>query len=165
MTVAVAATLMAIGLPALLDVNESSKLNAAGRELERELQSARLRAVTNNRALRVRLNCPVVGYYRTVEVLGTAADDSTDRCRQTVYPFPADNNLATRPNYDGPTRVLPNLATVTTGVIEFRPDGSAYNVVGNVAQPIGASVTLTLTRNGKSKAVTVNGSGKIQIQH
>ena len=165
MTVAVAATLMAIGVPVLLDVNESTKLNAAGRELERELQSARLRAVTNNRPLRVRLNCPAVGYYRTVEVLGTVADDSVDRCRQTVYPFPADNDLMTRPNYDGPTRVLPSLATVTTGVIEFRPDGTAHTVAGNVAQPIAGTATLTLTRNGKSKVVTINGSGKIQIQH
>ena len=43
-------------------------------ELEREFQSARLRAVIANRSLRVRLNCPAAGYYRTVEVLGTAAD-------------------------------------------------------------------------------------------
>ena len=166
LTVAVAATLMAIGVPVLLDVNESTKLNAAGRELERELQSARLRAVTNNRPLRVRLNCPAVGYYRTVEVLGTAAvDDAVDRCRQTAYPFPADNDITTRPNYDGPTRVLPNRATVTDAVIEFRPDGRAYSVAANVAQPIAAPVTVTVTRNGKSKAVTINGSGKIQIQH
>ena len=165
MTVAVAATLMAIGMPALLDVNERTKLNAAGRELERELQSARLRAVANNRSLRVRLNCPTVGYYRTVEVLGTAADNTNDRCRQTLYPFPADTNVMTRPNYDGPTRVLPNLATVTTGVIEFRPDGTAHNVVANVAQPMAAPVTLTVTRNSKTKSVTINGSGKVQIQH
>lgn len=164
LTVAVAATLMAIGVPVLLDVNEGTKLNAASRELERELQSARLRAVTNNRPLRVRLNCPAVGYYRTVEVLGTAADDAFDRCRQSAYPFPADNDITTRPNYDGPTRVLPNQATVTNGVIEFRPDGTAYTVVANVAQTIAAPVTLTVTRNGKSKAVTINGSGKIQIQ-
>ena len=162
MTIAVAATLLAIGVPVLFDVTESSRLNAATRELERELQSARLRAVTNNRSLRVRLNCPAAGYYRTVEVLGTAADSATNRCLISAYPFPADMDLTTRPNYDGPPRVLPNQATVTDAVIEFRPDGTAHTVVANVAQPMAVPVTLTVTRLDKSQAVTINGSGKIQ---
>jgi prepilin-type N-terminal cleavage/methylation domain-containing protein len=164
MTVTVAATLLAIGVPVLLDVTESSKLNGATREVERELQSARLRAVQNNRSLRVRLNCPAAGYYRTVEVLGTAADNATNRCLVSAYPFPADNDLTTRPNYDGPPRVLPNQATVTDAVLEFRPDGTAYSVVANVAQALAAPFTITVTRNGKSKAMTLNGSGKIQLQ-
>ena len=62
LTVTVAATLLAIGVPVLKDVTEGSKLNGAARELERELQSARLRAVSSNRSLRVRLNCPATGY-------------------------------------------------------------------------------------------------------
>lgn len=164
MTVAVAATLLAIGVPVLLDVTENSKLTAAARQVERELQSARLRAVTNNRSLRVRLNCPSAGYYRTVEVLGTAADTATNRCLLSAYPFPADTDMTTRPNYDGPPRVLPNQATVTDGVLEFRPDGTAYTVVANVAQPLAAPMTLTVTRNAKTKAMTINGSGKIQFQ-
>jgi prepilin-type N-terminal cleavage/methylation domain-containing protein len=164
LTVTVAATLLAIGVPVLMDVSENSKLNAASRELERELHSARFKAVSNNRSLRVRLNCPAVGYYRTVEVLGTAADNAADRCLVGAYPFPADNDLTTRPNFDGPPRVLPNLATVTDGVLEFRPDGTAYSVVANVAQPMAAPVMLTVTRNGKSKAMTINASGKIQLQ-
>lgn len=164
MTVAIAGTLMAIGLPILMDVTEGSKLSAAAREVERELQSARLKAVTSNRSLRVRMNCPAVGYYRTVEVLGTAADSAADRCLVTAYPFPADNDVMTRPNYDGPTRLLPNQATVTNLVLEFRPDGTAYNVVANVAEPLAAPLTITVTRNSKSKAMTINGSGKIQYQ-
>ena len=164
MTIAVAATLLAIGVPVLLDVTESTKLNAAARELERELQTARLKSVTNNRSLRVMLNCPAVGYYRTVEVLGTAADSAANRCLLSAYPFPADNDLTTRPNHDGPVRVLPNQATVAGATIEFRPDGTAYTVVANAAQVMAAPVTLTVTRFGKSKAMTVNGSGKILIQ-
>lgn len=164
LTVAVAATLLAIGMPVLRDVTEGTKLNAAAREVERELQSARLKAVTSNRSLRVRLNCPAAGYYRTVEVLGTAADTLTDRCLMTAYPFPADNDVMTRPNFDGPARWLPNQATVTNGTIEFRADGTAHNVVANVAQPLAAPLTVTVTRNGRTKAMTVNGSGKIQLQ-
>lgn len=164
LTVAVAATLFAIGMPVLRDVTEGTKLNAAAREVERELQSARLKAVTSNRSLRVRLNCPAAGFYRTVEVLGTAADALTDRCVPTVYPFPPDNDVMTRPNFDGPTRGLPNQATVTTATIEFRSDGTAHTVVANVAQTLAAPLTITVTRNGRAKAMTVNGSGKIQLQ-
>lgn len=164
LTVAIAGTLMAIGLPVLLDVTETSKLRAAAREVERELQSARLKAVTSNRSLRVRMNCPAAGYYRTVEVLGTAADTAADRCLMTAYPFPADNDVMTRPNFDGPTRLLPNQATVTNVILEFRPDGTAYSVVADAAQPLAAPLTVTVTRNSKSKAMTINGSGKIQYQ-
>jgi prepilin-type N-terminal cleavage/methylation domain-containing protein len=164
LTVAVAATLLAIGVPVLMDVTEGSKLNGAARELEREFQSARLRSVTANRSLRVRLNCPAPGYYRTVEVLGTAADSASNRCLVSAYPFPADNDVMTRPNYDGAPRVLPNGATVADTVIEFRSDGTAYQVVANVAQTIAAPISVTVTRNNKSKVMTINGSGKIQLQ-
>ena len=164
LTVTVAATLLAIGLPVMLDVNENSKLIGAARQVEREFQSARLRAVSNNRSLRVRLNCPAAGYYRTVEVLGTAADNATNRCLVSAYPFPADTDFTTRPNYDGPPRVLPNQATVTDAVLEFRPDGTAYTVVADVAQPLAAPITITVTRNAKTKAMTINAAGKIQFQ-
>lgn len=164
LTVTVAATLMAITVPVLTDVTEGSKLNAAARELERELQGARLRAVSANRILRVRLNCPATGYYRTVEVLNTTADTATNRCVPSAYPFPADTDVMTRPNHDGPVRTLPNGATVATSVLEFHPDGTAYEVVTNVAQTIATPVTLTVTRNNKSKSMTINGAGKIQYQ-
>jgi prepilin-type N-terminal cleavage/methylation domain-containing protein len=163
LTVTVAATLAGIGLPVLLNVTESSKLNGAARELERELQSARLHAVSSNRSLRVRLNCPAAGYYRTVEVLGTAADNASNRCLLSAYPFPADNDVTTRPNYDGPPRVLPTGATVADAVIEFRADGTAYQVVANVAQTIANPLSITVTRNNKSKVMTIHGSGKIQL--
>jgi prepilin-type N-terminal cleavage/methylation domain-containing protein len=164
LTVAVAATLMGIALPVMRDVSESSKLGAATREVERELQAARLKSVTANRILRVRLNCPSTGYYRTVELLSDARDTAANRCLQSAYPFPADVDLMTRPNYDGPVRVLPAGATIANEVFEFHPDGTAYRVVTNVAQNITAPVTLTVTRYGKSKAMTINGAGKIQIQ-
>lgn len=165
MVVAVAGTLMIVTLPALTDLTEGSKLNAGVRMVERELQSARLRAVSANRSLRVRLNCPADGYLRTVEVLGTTADTASNRCLLTAYPFPApDTNLATRPNFDGPVRVLGEGVTVTTKILEFRPDGSAYDVVSNVAQPISTPVSITVTRREKSRTVSVNAAGKIQLQ-
>jgi prepilin-type N-terminal cleavage/methylation domain-containing protein len=163
LTVAVAGAIMAIAVPMLGDVTQSAKLSAASREVERELQSARLKAVTTNRTLRVRLNCPTTGYYRTVEYLGTAADSASNRCQQSAYPFPADADLMTRPNYDGPVRTLPDKTTVSNGILQFQPDGTAFHVVSNVVTDITDPVTVTVTRDGKSKAITINAAGKIQI--
>ena len=164
MIIAVAGTMMAFALPILTDLGEGTKLSAAAREIEREFQSARLRAVTVNRLLRVRLNCPATGYYRTVEVLGNTSDQDANRCVPASYPFPApDQDLITRPNFDGPVRLLSSDATVTSEVIEFRPDGTAARVVSNVAQAITTPLTITITRKQKSKTVTVNGGGQVVL--
>ena len=165
MTVAIAATLTAMAAPVMTDITQSSKLNGAARTVERELQSARLKAVSTNSVLRVRTNCPAPGYVRTVEVLGTASDSSTARCSPSAYPFPpADNDMATRPNFDGPIRVLPSEATVTDAVLQFGPDGTVAEVVSGLPQAINSEVTLTITRRSHSKTVTVNGAGKVQLQ-
>lgn len=164
LTVAVAGTLMAMAVPIMQDVSASAKLGEATRLIERELQDARLRAVSANRPLRVRLNCPSAGFIRTVEVLGTAADTPAGRCATTAYPFPADQDLMTRPNYDGPMRVIPNAATVVTQEIQFMPDGTAQTVAAGVPTTIVGFQTITVTRNKVSRTVTVNGAGKIQLQ-
>ena len=132
--------------------------------VERELQDARMRAVKANRALRVRTNCPAVGYIRTVEVLDTAADSAANRCLQAAYPFPADDNVMTRPNYDGPVRPIPNNASVTTATYQFHPDGTVFSVVANVPTRMAAEQTVTVTRSSKSRSVKINGAGKIQLQ-
>lgn len=164
MVVAIAGALAAVAMPVMNNVSDSSKLNGAARELEREFQAARLKAVSTNRILRVRLNCPSAGSYRTVEYLNSAADTASNRCLQSAYPFPADTDLMTRPNYDGPVRVLPNQATVNSEILEFHPNGTAQRVVSNVPQAIATAVTITVQRKNKSKAMTINGAGKIQIQ-
>ena len=54
------------------------------------------------------MNCPATGYIRQGRSPGTAVDTAANRCLQTAYPFPAaDNDIMTRPNYDGPVRTLP----------------------------------------------------------
>lgn len=166
LVVAVIATIAAIAVPALKDLSESIKLSEAANLVERELQSARLKAVSTNRSLRVRPNCPAAGYIRTVEVLGTTADNASNRCSQTAYPFPApDIDVITRPNFDGPVRFLPHDATVTNDVIEFHPDGRAFKVVSGAAVQFSGDevVTLTVSRGLSSKTVTVNGAGKVVL--
>ena len=158
-------TLAAIGVPVLRDVSANIKLNEAARLVEREMQNARLQAVSSNRVIRVRMNCPATGYIRSVEVLGTAADSAANRCLTTSYPFPApDDDVMTRPNFDGPARVMPNGATVSSVVLQFTPDGTANSVIAGTVTAITTPVVVTISRAGKSKTVTVNNVGKIQLQ-
>jgi len=165
MVVLMLGTLAAIAVPVMTDMTASIKLNEAARIVEREMQDARLKAVSSNRAIRGRLNCPATGYVRSVEVLGTAADTASNRCMTSAYPFPpADDDVMTRPNFDGPVRTLPNAATVTSEVLQFGPDGTAVSVINGTPTTIATPVTVTISRNGKSRTVTVNNVGKVQLQ-
>lgn len=167
LTVAVGTTIMAMAVPVMTDISATMKLNEAARMVERELQDARLRAVQTNRPLRVRTNCPAAGFARTVEVLGTAADSAADRCLTNgSYPFPSDpdGDLSTGPNYDGPVRVIPNAADVSTATYQFQPDGTVFSVVANVPTRMATEQTVTITRAGRSRTVRLNAAGKIQLQ-
>jgi len=165
LVVAFVGALTAIAVPMTGEIRASVKLNEAARQVQGELAGARLRAVSSNRSLRVRTNCPSTGFVRTVEVVGTAAiDEASNRCMQSAYPFPPDNDLMTRPNYDGPTRPLPDGATVSTVNLQFQPDGTVLKVVANVVTALDAEQTITISRLGQSKTVKVNAAGKIKLQ-
>lgn len=166
LTLTVLGTLVAVGLPVMQDMSESMKLGESSRTVERELQTARLQAVSVNRVLRVRLNCPAAGYIRIIEVTGSPTiDNATDRCMTTRFPFPPpDTDLMTRPNFDGPVHVLPNGATVSSLVLQFSPDGTASTVVAGAVSAITTPVDVTISRHGKTRTVTVNNVGKVQLQ-
>lgn len=165
MVMAIFGTLTAIAVPLMADFAESQRLSTATREVERELQSARLKAVSTNQRLWVRTNCPAVGQLRTTEFLGTFQDTVANRCDPAAFPFPApDNDLTTVPNNDGPVRILSANTTVTTEVVEFRPDGTAREVVAGVPQPIAGTLNIVVTRFANSRTVTVNALGKVAIQ-
>jgi len=162
---AVLATLAGMAVPLYRDLAENSRLNSDARNVERQLQAARLKAVTVNRALRVAMNCPVAGQYRMVEVLGTPADTDASRCTDTSYPYPAaDQNPFTRPNHDGPLQRLNQNTTVTTQVLEFRSNGQAFAVAAGIAQPMATDTTITLTRGSRTRTVTINAVGRVRTQ-
>ena len=173
MVTALVGIVSVIGLPLLGQISGTIELGEAARQVERELQSARMTAVSANQPVRVMFNCPVANQYRMVELIGTpavpaAGDGVVGRCSQTTYPFPApDNNPISRPNNDGPLRYLPALVTITTSTtIEFWSDGSAHTNTGgtNPWPPIASPGTnIILTRSGKTKSILVNGIGKIQL--
>jgi prepilin-type N-terminal cleavage/methylation domain-containing protein len=165
LTLAVAATLAAVAVPILNSVSDSTKLSTAAQQVERELQTARMKSVSNNTTLRFRTNCPSTGYYRIVEWLGTGADTPTTRCDASTYRWPApDNDLATTPNFDGPLRQMLNSATVSTIALEFRPDGTAWDASTGTAVAIATQIAITVTRSGKTKTITVNSLGKVLLQ-
>jgi type II secretory pathway pseudopilin PulG len=162
-----------MAVPLMQNVADGIKLGQAARQVERELQTARLKAVSANQPMRVRFDCPVAKQYRMVELVGTpsvpaAADDPASRCSQSTFPFPApDTNILTRPNHDGPLRQVDASVTFQQATtIEFWPDGTAHAAVGG-ANPWPAIVSpgtnIVLARNGKTKTIVVNSVGKIQL--
>ena len=159
--VALLGIVAAIGFPVLTAGLERQRLGQAAREVERELNAAKQRAIGNNRSMRLRFNCPTPGVYRIVELVGSprtpAVDDapsSTTRCDLTRFPYPAaDRDPATRPNLDGPPRYLDSRVSFTTvRTIEFWPDGTAHWDTGSGSPwptiPV-AGTTLTLTRGAR----------------
>ena len=172
-TAAIVATLSAIAIPKSANVLDSWRLGMGLRDVERELQFAKLKAVSTNRPMRVRFDCPVEGQLRVVELIGSPAvpdandaDLVTNRCSESLYPYPtADRNRLRRPNHDGPIRRLDVGTTVAAQkTLEFWPDGSVHAdaAAGNPWPNVGSpGVMITLVRKGKSKSIAVNGLGKI----
>ena len=172
-TLAIFATVSAIAVPIATNSFENQRLGIDARNVERELQTARLSAVATNRPIRVRFNCPTAGAYRRVEVVGTVntphADDAEARAAARCgYPFPAaDSNPLTRPNNDGPLLQLYTSVTFTAvQTLEFWPDGPVH--VPGATDPwprLGATeATVTLAKGSSYKSIKVNSLGKIGIQ-
>jgi type II secretory pathway pseudopilin PulG len=172
-TLAVFATVAAIAVPLVTNSLEGQRLGIETRNVERELQSARLSAVATNRPIRIRFNCPSAGTYRRVEVIGTVnvphADDAETRAvARCGYPFPAaDTNPLTRPNNDGPPLQLDSKVTFTAvQTLEFWPDGTVH--VPSATNPwarLGATdATITVAKGSSTKSIKVNSLGKIGIQ-
>jgi prepilin-type N-terminal cleavage/methylation domain-containing protein len=171
---AVFVIMSAVAMPQLAGALENYRLGMAVREVERELQSARVKAVNANRTVRVLFNCPVAGQFRRVEVLGEpglpdSRDDLTSRCGTAAFPYPArDANPLTRPNLDGPLHYLARGITFGgSSGFEFRPDGTARSDAfgGDIEWKdieVGG-VTATLTKNAKTRSITVNGMGRVFI--
>lgn len=175
--VTVLVTVSAMATPSLLNAVDQYRLGMSTRAVERELQFAKLKAVSSETQMRIRFNCPVVGEFRAVELIGTPtnpdpndADTYLTRCDDHTYPYNptgADSSRLTKPNNDGVVRLLNQGVTFTAvQTIEFWPDGTVHfpggnGVAGaNVGNP---GVTFTLSKNGKTKNIVVSGFGKIQM--
>jgi prepilin-type N-terminal cleavage/methylation domain-containing protein len=181
LVVAILAVIGGMTVPAIRSSSREMRLAGAARQVERELQTARMKAVRSNRPMRVRFNCPSARQYRSVELLGSpqapAANDAetsgTTRCSTTNYPFPdTDPEFFAIPNNDGALETLPlDVAFGTVQTIEFWPDGSAHVQTGATNPwPVIATAGISLTlydvkyQSTMIKSITVNGLGKISLQ-
>ncbi len=172
--VALICVMSAMATISLRDMTESMRLSQGAREVERELQTARLKAVTSNRPIRVRFNCPSAGKYRMVELIGStyvpvAADDAANRCQESAYPYPAaDRNPITLPNLDGPARSLhSSLSFGAAQTLEFWPNGTVHadtGVAGAWPELPTTGTEIHVVKGQDIKKITVNGLGKIQLQ-
>ena len=164
----IAIAISAVAVPSIRSFREIQRARNAARMVERELQTARLKAVTVSRALRVRFNCPSAGQFRILELTGVAAtDNSSNRCSPTAFPFPGPNDsLRATPSLDSPVLYLPDSTTVTGAVLhfEFDPRGQVFSVpTSGDVQPLAGETVLTVTRKGFSNTVTINALGRIRL--
>ena len=173
--VALISIVAGITIPTLTSSVDRMRLGQAARQVEREMQTAKSRAVSKGRAMRVHFNCPAVGQYRITELIGTvsapaAADSAADRCDRTKYPYPAaDTNPLTLPNHDGPVQSLDDLVSFDESqTIEFWPDGTAHYVGGGATNPWPmiptAGIVVRLRRDDNTSTISVNGLGKILLE-
>ena len=173
-TVSVMAIIMAGALPSLINIADSMRLGQGQRDVYQEMQSARLMAVSSNRPMRLRFNCPVAGQYRLTELIGSTSapdlnDTANDRCSATKWTFPAnDNDPTSRPNHDGPVKQLPtNVAFGAASNLEFWPDGTVHKQTAAENPwdqvPVVGGSAITVVKAGTVKQITVNGLGKIQL--
>src|SRR2546425_12946810 len=79
MVCAVIGIIAAMALPSIRNEVDRLKLGMATRDVQSELQTARLKAVSSNTYMRVRFDCPAAGQFRAVERIGTPnAPDAGD---------------------------------------------------------------------------------------
>ena len=165
---ATAVTLIAVAVPAISGFLRSQRALTAARLVERQLQAARLKAVSSSHSLRVRFNCPVAGQVRTLEFTGVSStDNASNRCDPVVYPSPGPKDTQrSTPSLDSPVVYLPSGSTVTgtSLFLEFTPKGTVYTVgSGGVVTALNGDLTLTVTRAGFSKTVTINALGRVRL--
>ena len=167
---ATAVTLIAVAAPAINGFLRAQRALNAARLVERQLQTARLKAVSVSHSMRVRFSCPAAGQVRVLEFTGVSAtDNAANRCDPVAFPSPGPiDTLKSTPSLDQPVVYLPQGTTVagTSLHFEFTPKGTVHTVgSGGVVTPVNGDVTLTVTRAGYSKTVTINALGRVRLNN
>lgn len=168
LVMASALTLAAIVGPTFSNLMGSNRARVAVRQVERELQAARLKAVSSARSLRVRLDCPVPGQLRVLEVTGIdTTDKAANRCDPTAFPFPGPrDSLRATPSLDSPVIYLPEGAAVAGDVrqFEFDPRGTVFAVNADGASVLlDGEVVLTVSHKTWTHTVRINAVGRITV--
>ena len=165
MVVAMISIAAAAATPSIAAAMRIYTINSATESVASTVRSARYSAVTANRPVRVRFNCPSAGRFRVVELVGTAIDNDTNRCQLTNYPYP-DPDASAAPNVDGPVVVLP-AGTVFNSAqdLEISAAGRVTPLSGCPTCVLGAPPsTLTIGNGNDIRTITVSASGQVQVQ-
>lgn len=156
--VAIVASVSAVAVPQLMSAAQRYRTTSGAREVASQIRAARLAAVTTNRQIIVRFNCPVARAYRFIEVTGDPAIDNlalADRCAQA----PPDADPATLPNADGQLSFLPETVTFTaTQDLRIGTTGLVTPLAGGLPAVIG------VTNGAMVGQVTVSATGRVQVQ-
>ena len=165
MVTGIMAVIAAVAVPTVGAVMRRYALNAASQQIASTIRSARYTAVSKNKVMRVRFNCPEDNQYRMVEFTASAGiDQDAARCDAASYPYP-DQDGSALPNTDGPVNVLPpgtELGTVTDIEIDVR--GRLTPLTGCPSCVAGSGTASVVLENGsESQTVTVNQTGQVAI--
>ena len=164
--IAVIAILAGVSVPQIGGLMRRYALNSATRQVASVIRSSRYTAVSKNRIVRVRFNCPAAGQFRVVEVVGSAAvDNDVNRCSETNYGYP-DPDTAAAPDVDGPIHRLPSDAQfVGVQDIQFDTQGRAQRLIGCPACVAAAAPATVVTGNGyETQTLTISASGQVLAQ-
>jgi Tfp pilus assembly protein FimT len=153
---AIVATITGIAVPQMLAGLQGYRTRSAGRQVAAVIRSARLAAVTTNRNILVRFNCPGPRQYRFVEFTGNAAiDNAADRCSA---PYP-DADPANLPNNDGPPAYLPE--TMSFGAVQDLRIGTTGLITPLTG---GMPALIQVTDGAITRQITVSAAGRVQVQ-
>lgn len=154
-TVALIATVTGIAVPQMLAAIEQYRVNSAGRQVAAQIRAARLTAVTANRVMLVRFNCPGPRMYRVIEVTGDPVIDlAADRCSA---PWPDPDPVAL-PNVDGPPAFLPDTMTFgATQDLRVSTTGQFTPLAG------GMPALIEVTNGSRVGQITVSAAGRVRM--
>jgi len=154
----VSGTLVGVAVPSITGARQRLELNGAIHEVATAVQSARLRALSSGRTMRVRFNCPVARQYRVVEVVGDASiDGASNRCDGGAYPYP-DQDGSNRPNLDGPVQVMRGGVAFSQATdVDISPTGRITPAAG------AAPVVISVNKSNATRTLTLSAVGRISF--
>ena len=163
--VAIISILAAVAVPMIAGAMRLYTLNTSAQTVGAAIRSARYSAVSKNRTVRVRFNCPAANQFRIVEVVGSnAIDADADRCSETAYPYP-DPDASAGPSIDGPVVMLPADAQFeTVQDIEINTAGRATPLAGCPTCVAAAPPATVAVGNGDdTRTITITASGQVLL--
>jgi prepilin-type N-terminal cleavage/methylation domain-containing protein len=163
--VAVGMIVLGMAVPAVVEATRQASLNTSVQSVAAAIRGARYTAVSKNRTVRVRFNCPAANQFRVIEVTGNAGiDQAADRCSETTYPYP-DPDPAVAPNIDGQmVRLGANSQFGAAQDVQIDTSGRVTRLTGcPTCVSSAAPATISIANGSETRTITVNASGQVIV--